>query len=171
MDPLIHINSPAPDFALPDLHGNLHRLSDYLGRVVIVNFWSAECPWARRADEGILAACKEWVGRVQLLPVASNANENLALIRRVADERNMPLVLLDQEQQVAKKYGAVTTPHIFVIDAHGILRYQGAYDDVTFRQRQSKHTYAIEAVKAVLSGKDPDPIQTPPYGCTVVYEA
>ena len=50
MDPLIANNSPAPDFTLSDLTGKPHTLSAYRDQVVILNFWSAECPWAVRAD-------------------------------------------------------------------------------------------------------------------------
>jgi hypothetical protein len=66
-------------------------------------------------------------------------------------------------------YGAQTTPHIFVLDPAGILRYQGAFDDKTFRKRQPKVSYTLNAVNALLKGNNPDPAETPPYGCTVVY--
>ncbi|MBK7316728.1 redoxin domain-containing protein [Candidatus Villigracilis affinis] len=49
----MQINQSAPDFELPDLDGNLHRLSHYRGRIVIVNFWSCECPHSERTDKAI----------------------------------------------------------------------------------------------------------------------
>jgi hypothetical protein len=69
---------------------------------------------------------------------------------------------------VAEQYRAQTTPHLFVIDREGILRYQGALDDTNFRQRNATRFFLREAVKAVLVGHDPDPAQTTPYGCTIV---
>ena len=66
-----------PDFTLPDLDGTSHTLSDYRGRVVIVNFWSAECPWSERADNQFKQwLTGRWGERVVLLTVASNANES-----------------------------------------------------------------------------------------------
>ena len=65
-------------------------------------------------------------------------------------------------------YAAVTTPHPYVLDQDGILRYQGALDDVTFRQRTPTRFYLRQAVEAVLAGHAPEPAQTSPYGCTIV---
>jgi hypothetical protein len=77
-------------------------------------------------------------------------------------------VLRDQEHIVADSYGAQTTPHFFVIDRDGVLRYMGALDDTTFRKREPEKPYLAEAVRAVLAGKLPDPRETPGYGCTIV---
>ena len=85
----------APDFTLPDLDGTPHALSDYRGRVVIVNFWSAECPWAERADSLLKQWLREWGERVVLLTVASNVNETVKLITEAARQRGIAPVLLD----------------------------------------------------------------------------
>ncbi len=63
----VEINGPAPDFELPDLDGTLHRLRDYRGRIVIVNFWSCECPHAERTDRAIMAMFVQWSEEVVLL--------------------------------------------------------------------------------------------------------
>lgn len=167
MDTLIEIGKPVPDFSLPDLHGSLHRLSDHFGRIILLNFWSAECPWVERADRDLIPRLKAWGERVVLLPIASNAHEPLELLRQIATERGLPLVLHDVEQQVADLYQAVTTPHFFVLDDAGRLRYRGAYDDVTFRQRIPSRAYLVEAVEGLLIGREPDPAETPAYGCTI----
>ena len=65
-------------------------------------------------------------------------------------------------------YGSLTTPHIFVIDREGKLRYQGAFDDVTFRQREPTRFYLKDALDALLAGRQPEPAQTTPYGCSIV---
>jgi peroxiredoxin len=168
MDPLIPTGQPAPLFQLADLNGVLHRLEEYRGKVIVINFWSAECPHADRADQELLAYLKRWGESVRLLVVASNVNETSDLVRSVAAERGLPVPLLDSEAAVADLYRAVTTPHLFVVDPQGILRYQGAIDDVTFRQRKPTCFYLKEAVEAVLAGRIPDPAETSPYGCTIV---
>jgi len=168
MDTLIRTHQPAPDFSLPDLDGKFHRLRDCRGRVAVLNFWSAECPHAARADSELLVLMKTWGERVTLLQIAANINEPEELLRRTAAERGLPLVLRDRDQQVVNRYGALTTPHCFVVDAQGILRYQGAYDNLTFRQRTATEFYLRQAVEAVLAGEPPDPEQTPPYGCAIV---
>jgi peroxiredoxin len=165
---MLPIDQPAPDFELCDLDRNLHTLRDYRSQITVLNFWSAECPHATRVDAGLLAFLPVWGERVALLAIASNANEPPALLKQTASQRGLPTVLLDTQNTVADRYRAVTTPHLFVIDEQGILRYQGALDDVTFRQRTPTRPYLIEAVQSLLDGKHPDPAETPPYGCAIV---
>jgi alkyl hydroperoxide reductase subunit AhpC len=110
-----------------------------------------------------------WDEEVVLLPIASNANETHKQLEEEAAARRMSPILHDIDQGVAKVYGAVTTPHIFVIDPQGVLRYQGAFDDRTFRQLVPTVNYLEMAVNALLADKQPDPTDTSPYGCTVVY--
>lgn len=169
MDAMTEIGKPAPDFSLSDLAGKKHKLSDYRGQVVVVNFWSAACPWAARGDEEIQARQDAWEGAVVVLPVASNANEPREDLVAAAKARGVAPVLHDVDQAVARLYGAETTPHIFVIDEEGVLRYQGALDDRTFRKPEAERNYLEEAVAAVRAGRAPEPAETPPYGCTVEY--
>ena len=76
----LQLNQEAPNFTLLDLNGNTHSLQDYKEQIVILNFWSAECPWSHRSDEKIIRHLPNWEPDVKYLPVASNANENLDLI-------------------------------------------------------------------------------------------
>lgn len=160
----------APDFILSDLDGSPHSLRDYRDRIVLVNFWSAECPWAERADKLLMQWLGEWGGRVVLLTVASNVNETEKLISEVARQRGITPVLLDSGCRVADAWDAQTTPHVFVVDEAGVLRYQGALDDVTFRQREPKRFHLKEAVDALLAGRLPEVASTPAYGCAIVRE-
>ena len=166
----MHLNQPAPDFELPDLQGKLHKLSDYRGRIVIVNFWSAECPHSERADRSTMACLVQWGAEVELLSIAANRNESAQMVEEAAKTRRLPQVLIDAENVVADLYEAQTTPHVFVTDASGILRYRGAVDDVTFRQRKATRFYLEAAVEALLEGRSPELQETRAYGCTIVRE-
>jgi peroxiredoxin len=168
MGTLIHNDQPAPGFTLPDLEGSSHPLEKYRGMVAVLNFWSAECPHAERADRELTSYLNQWGSKVALLSIASNANEPPDLLQHVAAERGLSPVLHDPEGQVADRYAAVTTPHLVVIDGDGILRYQGAFDDVNLRRRSPTQFYLRQAVEAVLSGQSPEPAQTLAYGCTIV---
>jgi peroxiredoxin len=166
----MQLNRPAPDFQLPDLQGNLHQLSLYRGRIVIVNFWSADCPHVERTDRSTMACLVQWGGEVQLLSIAANRNESPGMVREAARGRHLPNVLIDAEHVVANLYQAVTTPHAFILDRQGILRYRGAVDDVTFRQRKATRFYLEEAVEALLADRLPELQETPAYGCAIVRE-
>jgi peroxiredoxin len=164
-------NQPAPDFELPDLQGTLHKLSDYRGRIVIVNFWSAECPHSERTDQSIAARlAAEWAGEVELISIAANRDESTHRVGEVSKTRGIPNVLIDADQVVADRYAAMATPHVFVVDRDGILRYRGAVDNVTIRQREARRFFLMEAVDALLENRLPELTETPAYGCALVRE-
>ncbi|WKZ37590.1 MAG: redoxin domain-containing protein [Anaerolineales bacterium] len=166
----LQLGFPVPDFELPDLDGSLHRLSDQRGRIVIVNFWSCECPHSERADNAILEKLTKWGSAVVLLSIASNRNEKLEDVKKTSEARRLPTVLLDADCRVADLFDAQTTPHVFVIDRDGILRYRGAVDDVTFHQRTPTRFFLDEAVESLLEGHLPALAESPAYGCAIVRE-
>jgi peroxiredoxin len=166
----MEINQPVPDFELPDLDGRLHHLSDYRGTVVIVNFWSCECPHSERVDKAIMAMFVQWRDDVVILSIASNRNENAEALKTAADVRHLPTVLVDAQCFVANLFNAQTTPHVFVIDRGGVLRYRGSVDDVTFRQRIPTRFFLDEAVESLLESHLPALAESPAYGCTIVRE-
>lgn len=166
----MELNQPAPDFELPDLQGKLHHLRDYRGKIVIVNFWSCECPHSERTDCSIVAYLAQWGGKVELLSIASNRNESAQCVAEAVKARRLPRVLLDAEHVVADLYEAITTPHVFVLDQDGILCYRGAVDDVTFRQKKPTRFLLKDAVESLLAGHLPVLTETLAYGCVIVRE-
>ena len=164
----LELNMPAPDFTLPDLEGRIHMLSDYRGKIAIINFWSAECPHSERADKTLLQFLKNWGGGVVLLSIASNGNEPPETLAGVARRRGLQLVLSDSDHAVADRFEAVTTPHVFIVDEAGILRYRGAFDDLSFRQREPTRNYILEAVDALLAKRLPETSNVDPFGCAIV---
>ena len=166
----LQLNFPVPDFELPDLHGRLHRLSDYRGQIVIVNFWSCECPHSERTDKAIMSMFVQWRDDVSMLTIASNRNETAEDVANVSAARRLPTVLHDANCQVADMFEAQTTPHVFVIDREGILRYRGSVDDVTFRQRVPTRFFLDLAIESLLEGHFPELTESPAYGCAIVRE-
>ena len=166
----MQMNEPTPDFELPDLQGVLHKLRDHCGKIVIVNFWSAECPHSERTDQYLMKLLANWNKDVMMLSIAANRNESPQMAADVARARRLPLVLIDADHAVADLFEAVTTPHVFLLDRRGILRYRGAVDDITFRHRQASRLFLQEAVEALLRGDLPVRNETPAYGCTIVRE-
>ena len=72
----MEVNETAPDFELPDLENRPHRLSDLRGRLVVVNFWSCECPQSERTDPLLKDLASDEEGASVLLSIASNRNES-----------------------------------------------------------------------------------------------
>ena len=166
----MQLNQPAPDFELYDLSNNIHALREYRGKIVILNFWSAECPHSERTDSSLLDSLARWGEKVVVLSIASNRNESVRLLEEAARTRGIPTVLMDVKQAVADLYEAISTPHVFVLDADGILRYRGAVDDVKFRQPKATRLYLEEVVEALLNNRKPEVEETPAYGCAIVRE-
>jgi peroxiredoxin len=168
MGPMIKTGAPAPNFTLTDLKGERHTLIDYRDKIVVLMFWSAECPWSAKADRALDRMQAEWEEDIVTLAVASNANESREEIKEAARERGVETVLLDPGAETAKAYGATITPEVFVIDRDGRLRYQGAFNDATFRQPEPTCNYLWQALEALLADENPVPGEVPAYGCTIV---
>ncbi len=168
MDTLITIGDNAPSFELRDLEGKPFDLAALRGKLVVLNFWSAECNWCRRVDRELVNWMEQWGERVVVAWIAANNNEDFDLLKRTAMERRIPKLLMDAGQKVADLYGAQTTPHFFVVDSQGKLRYQGAWDDITFRQRSATCVYVTEVIQALINDQPVEISQTAAYGCTIV---
>ena len=166
MDPLARVGALAPAFGLPDLDHRVFRLADQRGRITVVNFWSVECPWSAHADPVVLGAVQK--AGADLWTIACCDGELPKAIRQTAQERGLKIILLDPDQAVADLYGASATPHVFVVDALGFLRYQGAPDDTGFGFHPPTRSYLDEALTALRTGRLPDPAETPALGCAIV---
>ncbi len=132
------IGEPAPSFELSDLEGNTYKLEDFAGQIVVLHFQSCTCPWeaAYRPILNVLAAQfgpeevgGEMVQPVQFIAINSNNGEDIEQIAEYVEQTPIAYpVLKDTGNGVADLYGAQNTPHIFVIDADGILRYKGGIE-------------------------------------------
>ena len=163
----------APDFTLPDVLSGLEvTLGTLRGQVVVLNFWSCECPWSRRYDEYFSKRASDWEEEgIRLLHVKSNFNESLDAVERQAVKSRVDAPILDDaEGRVADRFGARTTPHVFVIDEDGRIAYQGAIDDRDFRNDKATVNYLDKALDAVRAHQQPEPAETPAYGCAIVRE-
>ena len=79
--------------------------------------------------------------------------------------------LQDPDGNLGHMYGARTTPHMFVIDAAGILRYRGAIDDDPSGKQATPKNYVDSAVQALLASSTPNPAETQSYGCSIKYKS
>jgi peroxiredoxin len=166
----MELNRLAPDFELRGLDGQIHRLSDYRGKIVVINFWSCDCPHVERTDALMLESLARWGEDVILLSIAPNANESAEALDQASKGRGLPVVLRDAGHETADRYGALITPEIFIVDREGVLRYRGAVDDVNFRRKSPTRNYFEEAVEAIWAGRLPEAAQVPAFGCAIVRE-
>jgi peroxiredoxin len=164
------LGEPVGDFELMAIDHGSYRLSQYRGQVVVIVFWSAECPVSAEYDayfNGLLDRHSD--ARVAVLGIDSNVNHNQGEIAKAIVKRSVRFpVFRDADSSIADRFGALTTPHVYIVDVAGRLAYEGAVDDRTFRQPEATVNYVDQALAALLDGATPSVTQTQPYGCTIV---
>ena len=166
------VGQPAPDFTLVDEAGASHTLSDYRGRVVVLEWTNPQCPFVVRhyAADTMETLSTQLGDQVAWFAVNSSHFNTAADSAAFKGEQGFGYpTLLDTDGAVGHRYGARTTPHMFVIAADGTLAYAGAIDDDPRGDGPSVN-YVEQAVQALLSGAQPAVTSTEPYGCSVKYE-
>ncbi|MBM7112830.1 thioredoxin family protein [[Archangium] primigenium] len=170
------VGKPAPAFTLKDEAGKEHSLAQYKGKIVVLEWTNPGCPFVQRhytANTMQKTASGYDASKVVWLAVdstASNAPDKSAAWKK---EKGFAFpVLQDPSGKVGKEYGARTTPHMYVIDDKGVVRYAGAIDDDARGNKTGTPTnYVKGAVDALLSGKDVPTATSEPYGCSVKYKS
>ena len=168
------VGEAAPAFTLRDESGLQHSLAQYRGKVVVLEWTNPECPFVQRhyaaktMEKTRAALANRQVVWLAIDSTSFNTPEKSAAWKQ-QQAFSFP-VLQDPSGMVGHAYGAKTTPHMFVIDASGVLRYAGAIDDDPRGRSPSATNYVQQAVEAVLAGKPVPASSTAPYGCSVKYK-
>jgi peroxiredoxin len=170
------VGQPAPDFALKDEAGVQHSLSQYRGKVVVLEWTNPECPFVQRhyADKTMqktLASLGNGQPVVWLVVDSTYFNTPDKSVAWKKQQGFSAPVLQDASGTVGHAYGAKTTPDMYVIDAAGVLRYSGAIDDDPRGRNATPVNYVKQAVDALQSGKAVPVSTSAPYGCTVKYKS
>lgn len=178
----VESGSPAPEFKATTSDGKEVRLSDYKGKVVVLEWLNHGCPFVKKHyGAGNMQALqadytKKGVVWLSVISSAKGKEGNVSAQQAEADRKThdskATSVLLDETGEVGKLFGAQTTPHMFVIDTKGKLAYQGAIDDkpsADVATIKGAKSYVRDAVDAVLDGKAVAKAQTKSYGCSVKY--
>lgn len=118
----------APDFTLKDEEGKTHKLSDYRGKVVVLNFWATWCPPCIKEMPSMERAHKKWVKEgIEILAV--NAGEDEDSIFAFTGEYDISFtVLLDEENSVLNNFPSIGLPTTYIIDPQGYVVYRAVGD-------------------------------------------
>jgi peroxiredoxin len=170
------IGEPAPTFTLTDSTGRSHVLADYRGKIVVLQWINPDCPVCRRtSSSGKVTAMRRRLdethdGVVHLTVNSTHYMEPSVGAAYLKEYKIDAPVLIDRDGRVGRLYGAKRTPHMFVIDAEGVLRYQGAIDDDDRGDKGDGATnYVVQAVRQIVADETVAPDVTRSYGCTVKY--
>ena len=185
----LSVNEPAPDFTLSDTEGQRHQLSQLRGKIVVLEWFNPDCPFVKHAHgKGpLLDMAKKYQGpSLVWLSINSSApgKQGNGKERNVTARQEYGIenaILLDADGAVGHTYGALKTPHLFVIDEKGVLVYRGGLDNAPMgvpdadrpRPEGTKEgelvPYLANALGDLQAHRPIALADTPPYGCSVKY--
>ena len=177
---IAEIGEEAPVFDLKDQHGKRHKLTDYKGKIVVLEWFNETCPFCKQVwESGLVGKVNADLGEMETEVVyfAMNSTANRPeeeVLKTGAEyieelELEIPM-LMDYDGKVGHSYGARTTPHVFIIDAEGVLVYQGAIcDDKRVRKGSKAENHIVRVVTQLSAGEKVSPDYVQPWGCSVKY--
>jgi len=177
------IGEPAPDFSVVDTQGDVHSLSDYAGKLVVLEWTNHDCPFVRKHYGAGNMQEQQRIARnehdaVWLTVISSKPGSQGHVSPQQADEltssRNAypNAVLLDESGDMGRAFDARVTPHMYIIDPDGILRYMGGIDSNPSANPDDipgATQYVKVALDEMAAGEEISQATTRPYGCTVKY--
>jgi peroxiredoxin len=177
----VEVGKPAPDFTGTDINGKTIKLSDYKGKIVVIESYNSDCPFcANHYKTGAMQELQKDLaakGVVWLMVDSVNTKNFSYRTPEQARKESADLKIAatawidDNSGTIGHLYDMKTTPHTFVIAADGTLVYDGAIDDrpAPFGDPRTAKNYVSAAVDELLAGKPVAIAQTKPYGCGVHY--
>ena len=172
---VLDVGKQAPAWkALQGVDGKTHNLDDLKkAKAVVVVFTCNHCPVAQAYEKRMIKLASE--SRKQgvefvAISVSRYEADNLEAMKKRSTERKYSFTYLqDPTQQIGKKYGALWTPSVFLLDSHRRVVYMGGVDDSMYPEKV-KRQFLKDAIEAVLAGKPVDIGETKPVGCPIEYE-
>jgi peroxiredoxin len=177
----VETGKPAPDFTGTDINGKTVKLSDYAGKIVVIESYNSDCPFCNNhyktgamqalqkelADKGVVWLLVDSVNPKNF----SHRTPEQARKEMAAEKMDVTAWIDDSSGAVGHLYGMETTPDMYVIDKSSTLVYDGAIDNQPdpFHNPLTANNYVRDAVNDLLAGKPIEVSQTKPYGCSVKY--
>ena len=172
----------APAFEVPDAQMRKRRLAEFKGKTVVLEWTSASCPFVRaQYESGVMPELQRWTaarGVVWLSVISTHPSRRdyLPPDKAEAMHRNRggtpAALLMDSAGTMGRAYGAVVTPHMFIVDPKGALAYEGAISDnatMSAKEARASRNYVRAALEDLAAGRKVATPSTRPFGCTIAY--
>ncbi len=176
------VGQAAPDFTATDALGKSHKLSDFKGKHVVLEWTNPGCPFVVKHYGGNMQALQaefttKGVVWLSINSTAANASDYLAPAKlnawKTEKKAASTAMLMDESGRIGQLYGAKTTPHMYIINPQGVLVYAGAIDSVPSARVDDIKTatnYVRQGLNEALGGKAISTSSTRAYGCSVKYK-
>lgn len=171
----------APDFEAIDTAGGKRRLAEFKGRTVVLEWTSPSCPFVRAQYGGAMQETQAWAAKqgvvwLSVLSTHPSRRDWLPAAKAEGMHRNRKAassaLLLDPQGSMGRAYGAVVTPHMFVISPAGEIAYAGAIGDrstMDAKEAGAARNYVKAALQDLAAGRPVAVPSTRPFGCTIAY--
>lgn len=174
----VAIGAKAPAFTLTNaVDGKPVAFQPGDGKHSVVVFTCNQCPYAKAFEPRIIELAKQYAARgVAFYAIDPNddtryAEETMENMKARAVEKGYPFPYLkDGDSAIARAYGARVTPHVFVVDPAGVVRYRGYVDD-TAKVGERKVTGLSDALDALLEKKEVATSVTKEFGCSIKFKS
>ena len=167
----LKIGDAAPNFTLKDQDGKDVNLADLKGKIVVIEWLNPGCPFVVRhyKEKTFQNMYDKYVAKdVAYLAIQSGSGTTPEKLKGYGEKQGIKYKLLsDTDAQVARAFGAKTTPHMFIIDKEGKLAYKGAIDDDPQGNKPQRTNYVAKALDELLAGQSVSTPETKSYGCGV----
>ena len=177
------VGQSAPGFTLTDTAGKPVRLADFKGKTVVLEWNNPGCPFVRKHYQGNMQSLQKEAAAQGVVWLAINSTETASgdylsptqLARWMQDKQAVPTAtLMDEDGVVGKAYGARVTPHMYIVNAQGVLVYAGGIDSIPSSRVDDipKATpYIRQALGEIKAGKPLSVSTSQAYGCSVKYKS
>jgi peroxiredoxin len=175
----VDVGAPAPQFTAKGADGKQHSLRDYAGKLVVLEWTSPVCPFtAIKYKSGAMQALQRYAVSRQIVWLSiDTAAPDKAGYLTPADARariaqthaTVTAFLFDVDGNIARSYGAKTTPSFFVVNRDGKLSYEGAMDDQVFADDTVGREHVKIALDDLVAGRRVQKPETQPQGCAIEY--
>ena len=175
--PQAELGSACPPFSLPTVDGKTSHLGDFSGKPLVVMFICNHCPYVRAIEDRLINLSRKFQNQVAFVAICANdpteypEDAPAELLNRWRDKNYGFPYLVDAAQEVARKFGAVCTPDIFVYDSSHKLRYRGRLDDSWRNPDLVKREELKIALERMLQNLPVPPIQNPSMGCSIKWKS
>lgn len=177
----VETGKPAPDFTGTDINGKTVKLSDYKGKIVVIESYNSDCPYCENQYKtgAMQALQKDMAAKGVVWLIVDSVNKNNfsyrtpeQALKEMADRKITATAWIDDNSgAIGHLYGMEATPQMFVIAKDGTLVYDGAIDNQPdpFHDPFKANNYVRDAVDELIAGKPVEVSQTKPYGCAIKY--
>ena len=175
----VDVGAQAPLFTAKGADGKQHSLRDYAGKLVVLEWTNPVCPFtAVKYKSGAMQALQRYAASRQIVWLSIDTSAPgkagyltpaAARLRVAQTHAAVTAFLFDVDGNIARSYGAKTTPSFFVINRDGTLAYEGAMDDQVFADDGAGREYVKSALEDLIAGRPVQKTETQPQGCAIEY--